>query len=466
MTGGVLDQVYGGVEVETPVASEAVESTRTLVLKYAGRVVNAPYSSTCGGSTAAASEIWRSNDEPYLQRVSDRIPGTDRYYCDLSPRFRWTRTLDGQTVNAAVAQYLASYTSVPNRTPGAVREVTVGSHTRVGTRRHDHDHDRARKLCRARERYSLRAANSGWRDPQQHLFFRRNDDVRRRRVGASHDSWKRLRTRRGHVPVGRDRTRARRPGLPNDSSNLLSRHYGWSRELRAARRLERGWSGWLRRSLLIVGLVVGATVAGAQEPLFNQLNLDKLQLVSLGASYRADSSVAGRADGALRAVGGLRRDRAELAHRVRRELLGVSLSRRRRPAFRRFAQQESQPAAGTARIVPSRISLYDVDVQRRSAVHADVSGRDQAVPGTGFRRARLNADGSLINGTFVERSLDNIAPGLFATAGLSLKIVKHFGVEGGVRGDLLSGLRSTQVRAGATYYFGHVRGTRPSGDGK
>jgi stage II sporulation protein D len=136
VTSGVLDQVYGGVEVETPVASEAVESTRTLVLKYAGRVVNAPYSSTCGGSTAAASEIWRSNDEPYLRRVSDRIPGTDHYYCDISPRFRWTRTLDGQTVNAAVAKYLASYTSVPNRTPGAVREVTVGSHTasgRVGT---------------------------------------------------------------------------------------------------------------------------------------------------------------------------------------------------------------------------------------------------------------------------------------------------------------------------------------------
>ena len=36
VTGGVLDQVYGGVEAETPVASEAVESTRTLVLKYRG----------------------------------------------------------------------------------------------------------------------------------------------------------------------------------------------------------------------------------------------------------------------------------------------------------------------------------------------------------------------------------------------------------------------------------------------
>src|SRR4029077_15271870 len=43
VTGGVLDQVDGGVAVETAVASQAVESTRTLVLEYAGRVVNAPY---------------------------------------------------------------------------------------------------------------------------------------------------------------------------------------------------------------------------------------------------------------------------------------------------------------------------------------------------------------------------------------------------------------------------------------
>lgn len=132
----VADQVYGGADVETPVASAAVESTRTLVLKYAGRVVNAPYHSTCGGRTAAASEIWRSADEPYLQSVSDQIPGTGRSYCDIAPRFRWTRTLDADALNAALEQYLARYTSVPGRVLGAARAVTVASHTtsgRVGT---------------------------------------------------------------------------------------------------------------------------------------------------------------------------------------------------------------------------------------------------------------------------------------------------------------------------------------------
>ena len=39
VTAGELDQVYKGVAAESPVASQAVESTRTLVLKYAGRVV-------------------------------------------------------------------------------------------------------------------------------------------------------------------------------------------------------------------------------------------------------------------------------------------------------------------------------------------------------------------------------------------------------------------------------------------
>jgi len=73
---GVLDQVYGGVAAETAVSSQAVESTRALVLKYAGRVVNAPYSSTCGGSTAAASEVWplrRRAISPASERPDPRV---------------------------------------------------------------------------------------------------------------------------------------------------------------------------------------------------------------------------------------------------------------------------------------------------------------------------------------------------------------------------------------------------------
>jgi stage II sporulation protein D len=136
VTGGTLDQLYGGVAGENAVASQAVDATRGLVLRYDGRIVNAPYHSTCGGTTAASSEIWRSEDEPYLRQVSDRIPGTDRFYCDIAPRFSWTRRFDARGLNAAIGQYLARYARVPSTGPGTVRGVSIASHTpsgRVGT---------------------------------------------------------------------------------------------------------------------------------------------------------------------------------------------------------------------------------------------------------------------------------------------------------------------------------------------
>jgi stage II sporulation protein D len=132
VTAGVQDQVYRGADVESPVASAAVDATRGLVLKYAGRVVNAPYSSTCGGTTAAADEIWRTEGEPYLRSVSDRVPGTDRFYCDISPRFRWTRTIEGSVLRAALDRYLATYAAVPGGVPGAPQAVMIDSRTPSG----------------------------------------------------------------------------------------------------------------------------------------------------------------------------------------------------------------------------------------------------------------------------------------------------------------------------------------------
>ena len=126
------DQVYGGVDAENAVADAAVAATEGLVLTYNGRVVSAPYHSTCGGSTAAADEIWRSQNEPYLQRVSDRIPGTDRYYCDIAPRFRWERSWRADSLTAVVERYLRSYAQVPPGPVGEVRRVDVDNKTPSG----------------------------------------------------------------------------------------------------------------------------------------------------------------------------------------------------------------------------------------------------------------------------------------------------------------------------------------------
>jgi stage II sporulation protein D len=133
MLSSVADQVYGGADAERPFSNQAVARTIGLVLRYNGRVVSAPYHSTCGGETAAPDEVWRSANEPFLQRVSDRIPGTsDRFYCDISPRFSWTRSLTGDELDAAVRAYLASYTTVPAGGAGHVRGATVESRTPSG----------------------------------------------------------------------------------------------------------------------------------------------------------------------------------------------------------------------------------------------------------------------------------------------------------------------------------------------
>jgi stage II sporulation protein D len=126
------DQVYGGVDAENALADAAVAATNGLVLAYDGRIVSAPYHSTCGGTTAEPTELWRSRAEPFLQRVSDRIPGTDRNYCDIAPRFRWERTWRADTLTAIVERYLRSYAQVPPGPIGDVRGVSAEGRTPSG----------------------------------------------------------------------------------------------------------------------------------------------------------------------------------------------------------------------------------------------------------------------------------------------------------------------------------------------
>ena len=129
----IADQAYGGLDAENASANAAVEATRGLVLRYNGRIADALYSSTCGGGTAEADEIWRTAGAPYLKRVSDRIPDSDRHYCDIAPRFRWNRELSGAELNEALARYLAQYTTgIPPDGPGPARDVRVASTTGSG----------------------------------------------------------------------------------------------------------------------------------------------------------------------------------------------------------------------------------------------------------------------------------------------------------------------------------------------
>ncbi len=60
-------QVYGGLSAERPLSSRAVEETRGEVALYRGKLIDALYTSTCGGLTEDASNVFDGNPEPYLK---------------------------------------------------------------------------------------------------------------------------------------------------------------------------------------------------------------------------------------------------------------------------------------------------------------------------------------------------------------------------------------------------------------
>lgn len=65
-------QVYGGVEAEAPLATQAVQQTQGWVLAFQGQPVQAFFHSTCGGHTEAAEAALTSRPVPYLPGVPCR----------------------------------------------------------------------------------------------------------------------------------------------------------------------------------------------------------------------------------------------------------------------------------------------------------------------------------------------------------------------------------------------------------
>lgn len=129
----VQDQVYGGVDAEKPLPDSAIATTADVVVLYNGQPITTPYHSTCGGSTAAVSEVWYDQpDQPYLRPVSDRIPGSDHYYCDPSPRFSWSQSYDATSLRAVMEKYLSVYTNAPKSGIGKITDIREQGRTPSG----------------------------------------------------------------------------------------------------------------------------------------------------------------------------------------------------------------------------------------------------------------------------------------------------------------------------------------------
>ena len=77
--------------------------------------------------------------------------------------------------------------------------------------------------------------------------------------------------------------------------------------------------------------------------------------------------------------------------------------------------------------------------------------------GGGLALHVVNADGRLIDGTFVERATDILAVGVAGTVGVSARLVPHIALEAQARYDFLSLARFGSLRIGASYFFDNPR---------
>lgn len=211
-------------------------------------------------------------------------------------------------------------------------------------------------------------------------------------------------------------------------------------------------------------LLVCAYAASAQGggggggSIIDRLNLDTLQIVSLGGSYghvapsqvEPTRLVAVQADyGAITANWRIVMGASYWASRYRDDVV---------QAFVDTLNRSVNDPAGKAGVSPSRINVYDVTFSGEARYTRASSGELKPFLGIGIAAHVINADGKLIKGTFVERSLDAISAGFFVTTGIALKVVSHVGVEASARADVLSGFRSIQARAGGAYFFGNLHG--------
>ena len=63
-------QVYGGVAVEQPLSSRAVDETAGEVLTWNGGLIDALFTSTCGGRTESATDVFPNGSAPRRRSTS------------------------------------------------------------------------------------------------------------------------------------------------------------------------------------------------------------------------------------------------------------------------------------------------------------------------------------------------------------------------------------------------------------
>ena len=80
-------QVYGGLSAEQPLSNRAVEETAGEAAFYKGDLINALYTSTCGGKTEKSENIFEGKPLPYLAGTECIYENRPEYVLERTPFF-------------------------------------------------------------------------------------------------------------------------------------------------------------------------------------------------------------------------------------------------------------------------------------------------------------------------------------------------------------------------------------------
>lgn len=202
-----------------------------------------------------------------------------------------------------------------------------------------------------------------------------------------------------------------------------------------------------------LGIALVARAAPAQEGWLERLGIDRLRFTALGAQVGAVSpyGIEPTTSWSLQA------DYGEISPSWRVVVHATYWGSRFRDRFvREFADSLENAVSdptGDARVVLGDITVSDIALGleiRRTYLSSAVI---RPYLGGGITTHVVNADGRLIDGTFVERATDVIAVGVSAAAGFQVRPIRHIALDAQGRYDFLSLARFASLRVGASYFF-------------
>jgi stage II sporulation protein D len=127
---GDRDQLYGGIAIEAPAVTAAVDATSGRILASNGAPASVFFSACCGGHTANNADVWGGFPLPYLAGVA--CP-----HCTKAPDYRWTDRVPLERVQVALGAKLDGL---------VIADMHVGSRDASGRARTFTFADRARNV--------------------------------------------------------------------------------------------------------------------------------------------------------------------------------------------------------------------------------------------------------------------------------------------------------------------------------